>query len=456
MHTYGRYRIIIAILFIVGDILILNLLFFSMLHAVGLQFDTVYQIICVLINLGYLLSFAAMPLVQQMEMTNLFRRNIYKLTITAFILITSLFFLKIAEPTSRLFILVFFATACLLMTVNQWLTRKALAYSIKEKFNKGIILGAGYLGERIFDEMLGNIYNGVIILGFFDDNPDKDRKDISGNIEDAKEFILKNGVTDVFCTLPGAEEDKINDFIKFSEKHVLNFHIIPDIGCYYSGAQPIATNIGKMPVFLLHHIPLGYAHNAMIKRICDVLISSIALLVLCPTLFPLLAILIRKSSPGPVIFKQKRTGERGKEFTCYKFRTMKCNGAADTRQATADDDRKTRIGDLLRKTSLDELPQLFNVLKGDMSLVGPRPHMLKHTDEYSPKVDKYMVRHFVKPGITGLAQVRGYRGETKDIELMEKRILSDIEYVENWNVGLDSKIILKTALMVLKGDKMAY
>ena len=460
MYKHGRYRVVIAILFIIGDIIMLNLLYFSMLYIFGLKFNDVYQIIYLFINFGYLLSLVVAPVdfndIQQLRIINLLRFNFYKLAITAFILITSLFFLKIAGIASRLFIMIFFSGAYLLLTVDQWIIRKAMAFSIKQKFSKGIILGSGHLCEMILDEMLNNIYNGVIILGFFDDKPDKANKDISGNIEEAKEFIIKNGVTDVFCTLPRSAEEQIADFIKFSERHVLNFHIVPDIGYYYSAAQPIVTAIGKMPVFLLRHIPLSYVHNSLIKRGIDILISLIAIVILFPVLFPILAILIKKSSPGPIFFKQQRTGERGKEFACYKFRSMKVSADANTKQATLNDDRKTKIGDFMRKTSIDELPQLFNVLKGDMSLVGPRPHMVKHTYEYSPQVDKYMVRHFVKPGITGLAQVRGYRGETKNIELMEKRIISDVEYVEKWTLGMDFIIMFKTVAALLKGDEKAF
>ena len=456
MYKHGRYKIIIATLFILGDIIILNLLYFSMLYANNLKFDNVYNIIYILTNMGYLLSFAITPIDFHETLFQLFRDNLQKLIITGFILTASMFFLKIAEPTSRFFILVFFSIACILITANQWFIQKVIALSLRKKFNKGIILGAGALAERIFDDMLHNVYNGIIILGFFDDNPAKNNRDVSGSIEGAKDFIIKNGITDVFCTLPKSADKKITDFIKFAEKHVLNFHIVPDIGYYYSGSTPIVTTTGRMPVFLLRHIPLSYVHNAIIKRGLDILVSLLAIVLIFPILFPMLTMLIKNSSPGPVFFKQKRTGVRGKEFTCYKFRTMRVSDDANTKQATLNDDRKTKVGDFMRKTSLDELPQFFNVLVGNMSIVGPRPHMLKHTYEYSPQVDKYMVRHFVKPGITGLAQVRGYRGETKDVELMVKRVLSDIEYVENWTLWMDLKIMLKTAWLIVKGDEKAF
>ncbi len=460
MQKQGRYLILIAILFIVEDIVLLNLLFFGLLWFFDLNFTETYRLVLIVINLGYLLSFSIVLVnfndVKQLHIPHLIRRNLYKLAITASILILSLFFLKISSIVSRLFILTFFSAAYFLMIIAQWITRKAVTFTIRKTISKGIILGAGLVGGKVFDEWLCNVYNGVVTLGFFDDDPTKNGGVLLGDIEQAKEYILKNGVTHVFCTLPLSAEEKIQDIIKFCESHVVNFHIVPTIGYYYTGSQPIVEHIGKMPVFVLRNLPLSYIHNAVLKRSVDILASAIAIILLFPVFFPVLAILIKLSSPGPIFFKQKRTGKRGKEFNCYKFRTMRCSTDAHTKQATADDSRKTKLGSFLRKTSLDELPQFYNVLIGNMSLVGPRPHMLMHTYEYSPKVDKYMVRHFVKPGITGLAQVKGYRGETKEIELMEKRIKADIHYVENWTLKLDMKIMLETVLMILKGDEKAY
>ena len=460
MQRQGRFLIIITLLYILEDIVLLNLLFFCLLYAFGKDFNEVFHIVFILINLGYLFSFVVVRVdfsdVKQLHIPKLLKRNFYKLVITAFILTTCMFFLKIADEVSRLFIIRFFAIAFVLMTGAQWVTRKALTFTIRKTINKGVILGAGLVGGKVFAEMLRNVYNGIVILGFFDDNPETNNGEVLGNIEQAKDYILKNGVTNVFCTLPHSAEEKIVDFIKFSESHVINFHIVPSIGYYHFGAQPILEHIGKMPVFILRHIPLSYLHHAVMKRCIDILFSSIAIIILFPVLFPVVSILIKLSSPGPIFFKQLRTGKRGNDFYCYKFRTMRCSADAHTKQATADDDRKTKVGNFLRKTSLDELPQFFNVLIGNMSLVGPRPHMLSHTYQYSPKVDKYMVRHFVKPGITGYAQVNGFRGETKEIELMEKRIQSDIYYVENWTLWMDFKILVKTVFMVLKGDEKAY
>ena len=463
MQRQGHYLIIISLLYMLEDLFWLNILFFSILIYFKLPFAFIYRMVLILINLGYLLSFAVVRVdfsdVKQLHVPHLFRRNIYKLAITALILITCLYFIKIAEPVSRRFILSFFSIACLLLTGTQWVTRKALTFTIRKTISKGVILGAGRVGGKVFDEMLRNVYNGVVILGFFDDNPDSNNKDVLGEIEDAKDFILKNGVTNVFCTLPTSAEEKISDFIKFAESHVINFHIVPGFnfyGYHYTGAVPIVEHIGQMPVFVLRNLPLSYLHQAFIKRVFDVFFSLMAIIIIFPLLFPILSIMIKLSSPGPVFFKQKRTGKRGREFYCYKFRTMRTSTDAHTKQATADDARKTKIGNFLRRTSLDELPQFYNVLIGNMSLVGPRPHMLTHTCEYSPKVDKYMVRHFVKPGITGLAQVRGFRGETKDVALMEKRIMTDIYYIENWTWILDLKVMFQTAMLMIKGDERAY
>ena len=463
MRKQGKYLVLITMLFILEDLFVLNLLFFIMSYIFGVNFGQTYQFALLLINLGYLLGFTLIRVdfndVKQLHVPLLLRRNFYKLAITLVILLSGLFSIKVSDVVSRLYIGTFFSFACILMTCTQLITRKALTYTFRHNFSKGIILGAGTIGKRIFDEMLRNIYNNVIILGLFDDNPDKNNKGVDGNIEEAKDYILQNGISYVFCALPHSADDKIRDFIKFCESNVINFLIVPGIEFYDNnkvGNIPIVEYIGKIPVFVLRNLPLSYLHNALIKRSIDLIFSLIAVLILFPILFPILSILIKLSSPGPVIFKQKRTGKRGEEFFCYKFRTMKCSADAHTKQATKDDDRKTKIGDFLRKTSLDELPQFINVLIGNMSLVGPRPHMLQHTYDYSPKVDKYMVRHFAKPGITGLAQVTGFRGETKDIELMEKRILADIEYIENWTWKLDFKIMFKTVAVILKGDKNAY
>jgi putative colanic acid biosynthesis UDP-glucose lipid carrier transferase len=249
--------------------------------------------------------------------------------------------------------------------------------------------------------------------------------------------------------------EKILDFLNFSENNVIKYYIVPAVG-YYTSAPMLLDAVGNMPVFIVRKSPLNYAHNIIIKRLFDLVFSFVFLVTLFPIIYLIIAIAIKLSSPGPVCFVQQRTGKKGAIFKCYKFRSMQCNKEAHTKQATANDSRTTRVGSFLRCTNLDELPQFINVFKGDMSIVGPRPHMLLHTDQYSQLVNKYMVRHFVKPGITGWAQVGGFRGETKHVEQMEGRIKRDIWYLENWSLLLDIKIMWRTVVVTIKGDKKAY
>ena len=194
----------------------------------------------------------------------------------------------------------------------------------------------------------------------------------------------------------------------------------------------------------------------MLKRVFDIIFSSSVIIFILSWLTPLVAILIKLESKGPVFFKQARNGFNYKEFYCYKFRSMTTNSEANFYQATRGDQRITNIGKFIRKTSIDELPQFFNVLFGDMSVVGPRPHMVSHTDMYAKRIDKFMVRHFVKPGITGLAQISGYRGEVETDKDIIGRVKFDIFYIENWSLLLDLKIIFKTAINAVKGEEKAY
>jgi putative colanic acid biosynthesis UDP-glucose lipid carrier transferase len=218
----------------------------------------------------------------------------------------------------------------------------------------------------------------------------------------------------------------------------------------------INTSSNQYIYLTLQNTPLQHPFNRLIKRSFDILFSFVVLLFLFSWIALLIGCIIKLTSPGPVFFSQKRTGKDGKEFWCLKFRSMKPNGEADTKQAVKDDPRITPIGSFLRKTNLDELPQFINVLKGDMSVVGPRPHMLKHTEYYSQRIEGYMLRHSVKPGITGFAQVAGYRGETKEMKEMEGRVRRDVLYIQHWSFLLDLKIIYRTMLQWVKKDGETY
>ena len=209
-------------------------------------------------------------------------------------------------------------------------------------------------------------------------------------------------------------------------------------------------------VLAIRREPLSSPGKRFVKRLFDIVVSGLFLCTIYPFIYIAVGIAIKFSSPGPIYFKQKRNGLDGKVFECIKFRSMKVNAQSDTLQATKDDPRKTKVGNFLRKTNLDELPQFINVFKGDMSIVGPRPHMLKHNEEYSHLIDRYMVRHFVKPGITGWAQVNGFRGETKKLSEMAGRVQADIWYLEHWSFWLDVRIIFKTVSNMIHGEEKAY
>ena len=214
--------------------------------------------------------------------------------------------------------------------------------------------------------------------------------------------------------------------------------------------------LGNVPYLSLYNDPLLDVHNRILKRTFDIVVSSLFLCTVFPFIYIAVAIITKLTMPGPVFFRQKRNGLNGEEFYCIKFRSMKVNDDSDKVQCTKDDPRKTKWGDIMRKTNIDELPQFINVLKGDMSIVGPRPHMLKHTEEYSKLIDKYMLRHIVKPGITGWSQVTGFRGETKELSQMAGRVYGDIWYIEHWSFWLDLYIIYRTVANVIRGDKEAY
>ena len=235
----------------------------------------------------------------------------------------------------------------------------------------------------------------------------------------------------------------------------MRFYYVPNLRNYMKRAMNLEL-LGNVPILYIREEPLRQVSNRFVKRAFDVAVSGAFLCTLFPVVYLFVALGIKLTSKGPVFFIQERSGENGRTFGCIKFRSMRVNDEADRVQATKNDPRKTRFGSFLRKSSIDELPQFINVLKGDMAIVGPRPHMLQHTELYSKLVNKYMVRHLIKPGITGWAQVTGYRGETHELSQMEGRVRRDIWYLENWSLLLDIRIMLLTVWNALKRDENAY
>jgi Undecaprenyl-phosphate glucose phosphotransferase len=322
-----------------------------------------------------------------------------------------------------------------------------------------VIVGEGPAAEEIFQYCEDQTVRGYRFRGVFHDHP------LSGplaprqlgGIEAAKVFAVQNRIDILYCALPGSYREEITELMEFCERNTIRFRVIPSPDSFIPVVKTSdLTFHGAVPVSRLRNEPLDSKGNRLVKRTFDIVFSFLVITLIFSWLFPILAVLIKLSSKGPVFFKQVRLGERKKKFTCYKFRSMQINNEADSKQATRNDPRVTKLGAFLRKSNMDELPQFFNVLLGQMSVVGPRPHPLKLNDQFRDIIDKYMVRHFVRPGITGWAQVNGFRGETRTPELMEKRVDMDIWYLENWSFLLDLKIVVKTVTNMFKKDEMAY
>ncbi len=264
-----------------------------------------------------------------------------------------------------------------------------------------------------------------------------------------------NGVTEVYTTLSHCSNHIIDDMILEANKRCIRLKFVSDFK--YPATGSFCVNyLDHIQIISPNSEPLEEGPHRIRKRLLDITISLFALFFILSWLYPLLAIIIKCQSPGPVLFKQKRTGRNNLQFWCYKFRSMYMNNESDTKQVFKGDARITDVGKFLRKTSLDEFPQFFNVLIGNMSVVGPRPHMLKHTDEYSRIIENYMVRQYMKPGITGLAQIKGLRGETRDVKSMEERVKHDIWYLEHWKFILDLKIIIITIFNIFTGKDKVY
>lgn len=312
-----------------------------------------------------------------------------------------------------------------------------------------LIIGAGEIGLDFYRMIVSSNELGVKIVGFLDDDKeiinstnqnytDKIKSLILGPIIKIENILKTMAIDNVIIALPMNAEEKIINILNICEKYGIKAELIPRYFKIIS-AIPSVRQIKRLTLIGIRNVPLENMFNRFIKRLFDIIFASFGLF-LCLPVFLIIVIVIKSQSTGPVFFLQKRTGYNQKEFNIIKFRTMTISLDADTKQATKDDPRKTSFGVFLRKTNLDELPQLINILLGQMSLIGPRPHMLAHTKEFYEKYDKYLIRHWVKPGLTGWAQVNGWRGDS-DIGI---RIKYDIEYIENWSVFFDLKILFLT------------
>lgn len=325
-----------------------------------------------------------------------------------------------------------------------------------KNYRKFAIIGYNDASKELKRYLTEDLTKGYYFSGYFDDAPNNiHNPEIKGNINDFFHLAKELKIDEVFCITPAIDNSRIKKITRFTERELIRLKLVPVFNNYIKQTASLSF-YGQFPVVQYREEPLEIMPNRILKRSFDIIFSLFVILFLFPILFPLIALAIRLESKGSVFFRQDRNGEMNKIFPCLKFRTMIQNGEAHSKQAIKNDPRITKVGRFLRKTNLDELPQFLNILWGHMSVVGPRPHMLKHTEDYSKIIDQYMVRHFVKPGLTGLAQVNGLRGETNDHHQMQKRVEYDVWYIENWSFFLDIKIIIRTIINMIKGDQKAF
>ncbi|MBW1293915.1 undecaprenyl-phosphate glucose phosphotransferase [Aquimarina litoralis] len=378
---------------------------------------------------------------------------LFKQTVTLVLLITSYLYVSKSDIPWASIVSYFI---WLFVVLNIW---RIFLYEIFKKYR--IITGSNYrnvvvIGDNESTKKLINFFNsmpgyGYRYKGFFTNQPSKDK---IGNIEQSFDFISNGDIDEIYCSLDELDDDAVKSYIDFCDVQMKNLKFIPDT------KEIFAKNLhliyyDLVPIISLREIPLDDPIKSGGKRLFDFILAALVMVTILSWLIPILALIIKLESKGPVFFKQNRPGIKEKGFFCYKFRSMHVNSVSEN-SATRNDPRTTRVGKFIRRTSIDELPQFINVLFGDMSVVGPRPHLWKQNELYGTTVSKYMVRHLVKPGITGLAQVKGYRGGIETNEDIVNRTKYDIFYIENWSVLLDIYIIVQTVINIFKGEEKAY
>ena len=452
----------IKFVFGLGDAILLNIAFiiayFLHFQLFAGLFVPPYLELWILVNVFWsVLVVAFKPYnVARTTSLKLLLKQHYALVLIHLLLISAFFFWNKAFHYSRIQLIYFYVAFSFLFSI--W--RLVFVYSL------GILRAKGYNIKRVivvgYDKLTKDLVThfeehpeyGYRVSGVFSQNGDA-KDSYSNCITQIKQHAIANKIDEIYCCLPYMEYKHMKNLVDFGHQHMIKIKLTGDFhGLPLEGFKP--ESYGTIPVFNITSVPLDDWKNRFIKRCFDMGFASLVLLFICSWLFPLIALAIKLTSKGPVLFKQKRTGLNNNDFFCWKFRTMYMHNQADCKQATKDDPRVTPVGAFLRKTSLDELPQFINVLIGNMSVVGPRPHPVKLNEEFSPKIRKFDHRHSVKPGITGLAQAKGYRGETSTFEMMNNRVRLDLFYIEKWFFVLDIKIILLTIVSLLRGQESAY
>jgi len=465
MPIQTRYLYLLRYILMVTDILMLNFVYILAYYITGYlgkgvneELQRHYLVVC---NLLWFFNTAVFKLYSAYHARKI--QRIYKGTIKSIILHFVLFsiYLLFAKDYefSRTFLVLFYMLLLLSFLLNRFIGTY-IQYVLISKFNstrKVAVMGHNATGVRLAQYL--EKQKNVDFYGIMEDDASiygKSNQITSAAISEKLQEAASYGVMDLYVSVSPSKMHEIGPLVKEADKQLLHLKFIPDIAGALAAPYTISYMGGEFPIITLRNEPLESMANRFKKRAFDLIFSTLVIVFVLSWLYPIIALLIKLQSRGPVLFKQERSGINDQPFWCYKFRSMRMNDDSNKKQATKGDSRITSIGRFLRKSSLDEMPQFFNVFLGEMSVVGPRPHMLRHTEEYKAIISAYMVRQFVKPGITGWAQVNGFRGETKDDSAMEKRVEHDIWYLEQWSSMLDVQIIFMTVINVFRGEENAY
>ncbi len=460
----SRYRYLLRLVLFVSDLLLINTAFaasyfLTVSKSIDIYGNDTYRNAFLICNLIWLFASSVVGMYRSSSLDDLigiYRATWRSVVVHGAILIAYLAFSKNID-ISRGFVISLYGLYTLFFLISRF-AGTVLEFIITRRYRIGrpvAVLGRNSTSLRLAGMLEKS--QSYKFEGFLEDEDTLFVGDNGDLVPAACKEIARAatlGVQEVYVSLTPDRMSAARALLDEAEKQCVRLKFVPDLSGSLTAPFSVSY-IGDFPVISLRHEPLENVDNRFKKRMFDILFSSMVIIFVLSWLVPLLAILIKLESPGPIFFKQLRSGRNNLPFWCFKFRSMHVNNDSDKVQAKKGDSRITKIGAFLRKTSLDEFPQFFNVLIGDMSIVGPRPHMLKHTEQYSAIIDRYMVRQFLKPGITGWAQVNGFRGETKDQVLMEKRVEHDIWYMENWSSMLDVKVIFMTVINIFKGEENA-
>jgi putative colanic acid biosysnthesis UDP-glucose lipid carrier transferase len=461
---FDEYRWILSRLQWILDGVVAVLMLILICWIYGESFRLIFQVLGLVTFLLTIIVFRATQLYQPWRGAN-FMRLVRRVFLAWLVILAILMMLGYASKTSMRFSRKVLFTWMATVPVALVILRLQVFWGLRWLRQQGrnsrtvVIAGAGDLGRRLAKNVVETSWLGMRLLGFFDDRLtgeiqlDRQSYPVLGTLDDMIGFVQQQQVVMVYLALPLRAEDRLREVVESLQDTTASVYYVPDV-FIFSLLSATLTDLKGIPLIALWETPF-FGVNGWLKRAEDLVLASLILILVSPLLI-LIALGVKLTSPGPIIFRQRRYGLDGSEIMVYKFRTMKvCEDGQQITQTVKDDSRVTPLGRWLRRTSLDELPQFFNVLGGSMSIVGPRPHAVAHNEYYRRLIPGYMLRHKVRPGLTGWAQINGWRGETETLEKMEKRVEYDLEYLRRWSLGFDLKIISLTVLRGFK-DSHAY